>query len=402
MLNYSRNGTLWIISIVSVVGAVIWFAWPSPVPVDIANVVSTPMEVTVDEEARTRVRKIYVVSAPLTGTLLRVDRDVGDAVTVDQTVVAVMRPSAPSFHDPRLHQELRAALAAANAAVTLADAERRRIEAALNYNRTELARMQSLAREGAVARSTLDKATADTQINEAALASATALLEVRRNERASAASRLQNPASDVVALTDSSCCIQIRAPVTGQILKLIQQSESVVPAGTPLVDIGDPMDLEIVAELLSTDAVQVKQGDPVHIDGWGGSTVEGRVRRIEPAGFLKVSALGIEEQRVRTIVDFTDPAQRWQRLGHDYRVIVHVVVWKAERALTVPVGALFRVGDSWAVFKEITGRARTTLIKVGHRNNRAAEVISGLSVDDRVVLHASDRIRDGVRIAQRE
>ncbi|MEO8467218.1 MAG: hypothetical protein ABI640_17960 [Gammaproteobacteria bacterium] len=153
---------------------------------------------------------------------------------------------------------------------------------------------------------------------------------------------------------------------------------------------------------LSTDAVQVKQGDLVRIDGWGGPAVDGRVRRVEPSGFLKVSALGIEEQRVRTIIDFTDPAERWQQLGHDYRVIVHVVVWKGEGVLTVPVGALFRVNDSWAVFTASANRARTTFVKIGRRNNRVAEVMSGLSENDRVVLHASDRVSEGTCIVQRE
>ena len=169
-----------------------------------------------------------------------------------------------------------------------------------------------------------------------------------------------------------------------------------------MIDIGDPVDLEIIADLLSTDAVQVTAGASVRIDGWGGPPINARVTRVDPAGFLKVSALGIEEQRVRTTIDFVDPPETWSRLGHDYRVIVHVTVWKAEQALSVPVGALFRKGDEWAVFAVKDGRARTTVVKIGHRNSRLAEVLSGLAEGDRVVVHPSDRIREGSAVSQRE
>ena len=398
----ASNRALTIAAIAVVVVVLAWLAWPSPVPVDLATVSRTTMEVTVDEEARTRVHHVYTVSAPLTGTLLRPQREVGDPVTANETVVATMKPTAPSFHDPRMHQELLGALAAADAAVTLAEAERRRIEAALNYSRVELRRVQSLAGQGFAARSTLDKAIADTQTNEAALASATAELQVRHNERDSAAARVQNPVDSSGSSSDPGCCVQVRAPVTGQVLKLIRESEAVVPAGTPLIDIGSPQDLEIVAELLSTDAVQVRPGQIVHIDGWGGAPLQGRVRRVEPAGFLKISALGIEEQRVRTIIDFTDPPRLWRSLGHDYRVIVHIVTWKGISILTVPIGALFRVNDKWAIFRDEGGRARIVEISIGHRNNRVAEVLSGLLPGDRVVLHASDRVSDGARIAARD
>lgn len=379
-----------------------WLAWPAPVPVDLATVARANMEVTVDDDARTRIRRIYTVSAPLTGTVLKPALEVGDSVTANETVVAVMKPAASSFHDPRLHQELQSALSAATAGMALAEAERRRIEAALNYSRVELRRIRSLAGQGVISRSALDRAVADVQTNEAALASAKAEFQVRRNERDSAATRLQNPSGTAGTSSDPGCCVQIHAPVTGQVLRLIKESEAVVQAGTPLIDIGNPQDLEVVAELLSTDAVQVRQGQAVHVDGWGGGSIEGLVKRVEPAGFMKVSALGIEEQRVRAIIDFTDPPIRWRTLGHDYRVVVHVVTWKGTNILTVPIGALFRANDKWAVFRNDAGRARTVEIVVGQRNSRFAEVLSGLSEGDQVVLHAGDRVSDGTRITQRE
>jgi HlyD family secretion protein len=210
-----------------------------------------------------------------------------------------------------------------------------------------------------------------------------------------------DPAS-VAAPGGPNCCIQIRAPVTGRVLKIVQDSEAAVPAGAPLIEIGDPLDLEVIADLLSTDAVQVRAGASVKIDGWGGAPIKGQVTRVDPAGFLKVSALGIEEQRVRVTIDFAEPSAAWSQLGHDYRVIVHVTTWQGDDVLTVPVAALFRKGDDWAVFAVKEGRARTTLVKVGHRNARMAEIVSGLAAGDAVVLHPSDRVSDGAAVSQRE
>ncbi|MFY9687235.1 MAG: HlyD family efflux transporter periplasmic adaptor subunit, partial [Pseudolabrys sp.] len=342
----------------------------------------------------------YTVSAPIAGKVLRNPREVGDQVTADETVVAVLQPMRPSFLDIRTREELQAALAAAEAAETLSEHEVHRLQASLDYYRSELRRVEKLKIGETISAKAVDEARFNVETNVAAVGSAQAQLEVRRNERASIAARLANP-TDADPPEDSSCCIQIRAPVTGRVLKLIQESENVVQPGTPLIDIGDPRDLEVVADLLSTDAVQVKLGSTVRIDGWGGPSIQGRVARIDPAGFLKVSALGIEEQRVRTRIDFVDPPELWSTLGHDYRVIVYVTIWQGDNVLTVPVGALFRVGEDWAVFTVKDGRARTTLVKVDHRNDRVAEVASGLSEGDQVILHPSDRITEGVAVEER-
>jgi HlyD family secretion protein len=378
-----------------------WFAWPGLIPVDLATIARMPMEVTVDDEGKTHVRHVYTVSAPLAGKVLRISAHVGDQVIADETVVAVMQPTTPSFHDARTHEELQAAAAAAEAAVKLAEAEIRRIEAAVAFSRTELQRAQALARTEIISVKALDKARFDVETNEAALASAKAQLEVRRNERASVAARLIHPSSDSGAQSSPSCCVQIRAPVSGRILKIVQESEAVVQSGTPLIDIGDPLDLEVVADLLSTDAVQVQPDASVRIDGWGGPPIKARVTRVDPAGFTKVSALGIEEQRVRTIIDFVDPPATWSRLGHEYRVNVHITTWSGSDVLTVPVAALFRRGDEWAVFAVREGRTRVAVVQLGHRTNRVAEVLSGISPGEKVVLHPSDRIKDGVSVSQR-
>ena len=402
--------TGWIVGAGLVLVGLIWYAWPRPIAVDLATVTRGKMAVTIDDEGKTRVRHIYTVSAPIAGKVLRIShpfgdhgisRHVGDLVTADDTVVAVMQPTTPGFIDARSREELAAAVASADAAVKQAEADIRKLQAALDFARTELQRAQTLARTQTISTQALDKAKFEVETSEAALISAKAQLEVRQFARASLAARLIDPAS-IATPANPAGCVQIRAPVTGRILKIIQDSEAVVQAGTPLADIGDPSDLEVVADLLSTDAVQIKVDGPVRIDGWGGAPMQGRVTRVDPAGFVKVSALGIEEQRVRTTIDFTDPPQAWSRLGHDYRVIVHVTVWSADDVLSVPVGALFRQGEEWAVFAVNDGRANPTIVKIGHRNGRTAEVLSGLAAGDQVILHPSDRVRKGVSVAQRE
>jgi len=393
--------------IAAAIAALVAFAWPAPVPVDIATAATGPMEVTIDDDGRTRVRHVYTVSAPVSGKVLRISqpdemsRHIGDRVISGETIVAVMQPMAPSFLDVRSREELQAAVTAAEAAVKLAEAEVRRIEAALEFSREDLKRAEALVRTDTISVKARDKAKLDVDINDAALASAKAQLQVKRSEQAIASARLIGP-TDTASPTDLTCCIQVKSPTSGRVLKIIQESEATVLAGSPLIEIGDPLDLEVVAELLSTDAVRIKPGASVRIDGWGGPPIQGRVKRVDPAGFLKVSALGIEEQRVKTVIDFVDPPEVWSALGHDFRVVVHVTIWSAKSVLTVPVGALFRKGDDWVVFAVKDGRARANPVKIGQRNNRVVEITSGLSAGDQVVLHPSDRVRDGVSVAQRE
>jgi HlyD family secretion protein len=388
------------LSIGLVVAGIGWFAWPRPVPVDIAPVARTAMDVTVEDEGKTRVRHVYTLSAPIAGKVLRTPRHVGDRVIADETIVAVMQATAPGLLDVRTREELQASLAAADAAVTYAEHEVHRIEAALEFARGELQRAEDLFGRNVVAASKLDQARVDVTTNEHALASAKAQLEVRRSERSSIAARLIDASGDADP-ADPAWGIQLRAPVSGQVLAILQESEAVVQAGAPLIEIGDPLDLEVVADLLSTEAVQVEAGAAVRIDGWGGPPIRGRVARIDPAGFTKVSALGVEEQRVRAIVELVDPPEARARLGHDFRVIVHISLWSSADALTVPVSALFRSAGDWAVFAIRDGRARTTIVEIGQRNNRMAEVLGGLSAGDMVVLHPSDRVADGVAVAER-
>ncbi|AFL54862.1 MULTISPECIES: efflux RND transporter periplasmic adaptor subunit [Sinorhizobium] len=399
----------WLTTVGAAAAAAVWFAWPRPIPVDMAAAVRAPMAVTIDEEARTRVRHVYTVTAPVTGKVLRISLPdghdetslhVGDEVIAGKTVVAIMQPVTPGLLDVRSRAELQAAVVAANAIITLAEAEIRRIEAAVRFARAELARAEGLARTNTISARDLQRARFDLDTIEAQLATAKAQLDVRRREQAVASARLTgSPEADVS--TGEGCCVQIRAPVNGRVLRIVQEDEAVVQAGAPLIELGDPKDLEIVADFLSSEAVQIDPGAAVIVDGWGGPALRDRVKRIDPAGFVKVSALGIEEQRVGTVVDLVDPPDSWSRLGHDFRVIVHVSIWESEDALAIPVSALFRRGDDWAVFAVSDGRARATIVRTGQRNSRMVEVLSGLSPGDRVVLHPSDRVADGTMVAER-
>lgn len=404
------KGIGWVAAAAAVLGGVIWLARPAPVGVDLATVSKGPMEVTVDEDGKTHVRHVYTVSAPISGKLLRishpagyqgVSHHVGDQVTADETVVAVMQPMTPAFIDVRSREQLRAELAAATAALKQAEVDVSRIQSVLDLSRAQLKRAESLLPSKSISAEAYDRAKYDVSTNEAALGSAKAQVEVRRSLRASLEAQLREPGSTKPP-AESDCCIQLRSPVTGRVLKIIQESEAVVPAGTPLIEIGDPLDLDVVADLLSSDAVRINVGAPVKIDGWGGPPINGRVTRIDPAGFLKVSALGIEEQRVQVTIDFVDPPEMWSRLGHDYRVVVHVTAWSAKDATTVPIGALFRKDNDWAVFVVRDGHARTAVVQLDHRNNLMAEVVSGLSAGDEVVLHPSDRVREGTAVEQRQ
>jgi HlyD family secretion protein len=387
-----------------------WFAWPRPVLVDLATVAKGPIEVTVDDDGKTHVRHVYTISAPVGGKVLRISHPtgeqgpslhVGDEVVANQTVVALMQPTLPNFIDVRSRDQIEAEILAADAAIQQQEAEVKRLEAALDFSRTEFQRAQTLSRTQSISAQAFDKAKFDVTTNEASLASARAQVDVRRALRASLAARLTDPAN-VEPSAEPTCCVRVLAPASGRVLRIAQDSEATVPPGAPLVDIGNPLDLEIVADLLSTDAVQIKVGAPVRIDGWGGPPIGGKVIRVDPAGFLKVSALGIEEQRVRVTIDLGDAPESWSRLGHDYRVVVHVVIWSADDVLTVPLSTLFRKGEEWAVFAVENGRAQTKVVKIGHRNNRIAEVLAGLSAGTQVVVHPSDRISNATRVAQRQ
>lgn len=374
---------------------------PKPVPVDIARIDRGPILVTVDEEGKTRIRDIYTVSAPITGRLLRLPVKVGEAVSAQTSPVASILPVSPSFLDRRTRSELNAASEAAEAAVGLAEAELARMQAEERFARSSLSRADRLAKSATISQSAFERAVLDHDTAKAAVRQAEANLELRQHEYESAQARLIEP--DAIPDNDQpSCCIILYAPSGGIVLKLIQESEMVIQAGTPILEIGDTGNLEIIVDLLSSDAVRIADGADARIENWGGPPLNAKVSRIDPAGFTKVSALGIEEQRVTVVLQMSDPNEDWISLGHDFRVFVRITEWAGENVLRVPLSALFRAGADWAVFRIEDGIARRTAVKIGHRNSRHAEILDGLNNGDRIILYPSDRVSDGILVFDRD
>jgi HlyD family secretion protein len=369
--------------------------WPEAVEVDVARVTRGPLQVTIDEEGETRVHDRFVVYAPVAGRLQRIELEPGDPVTRGKTVVARLAPTPSPLLDARTRAEYQAAVDAARAAVGQARADRDRAAAALEQARRTLDRQESLVEAGAIAREQLEEAQTAAKTADSAFRAAEAAVSRAEQELRLAQARLQSPPARGPA-------VDVVAPVDGVVLKRLRESETVVPAGEPLLEIGDPQRLEVVADLLSTDAVKVAAGSQVSIEQWGGGrALQARVRRVEPSGFMKVSALGVEEQRVNVIIDFTEPAEAVRALGDSYRVEVRIVIWQAEDVLKVPVGSLFRRGDDWAVFAVDEGYARLRTVQLGQRNNDEGQILKGLDTGQTVVLHPPDTLADGARVAPR-
>lgn len=374
---------------------------PQAIIVDTAIAARGAMVVSVDEEGETRVHDIYVLSAPVAGRLHRIDLHVGDPVVALETIVAEIEPIDPAFLDPRSAAQAQADVHAAGSAVTLARAEVEQAQAELKYAQREYERAKRLVIERTISERERDDAERNFRTRRAALATANAALAVRTFELERARAALLSP-TETQASHGTCACVEIRAPVDGRILRIMQQSEGVVASATPLVEIGNARDLEIVVDLLSSDAVKVQPGQRTIIDRWGGpTTLAGTVRTVEPFGFTKISALGIEEQRVNVVIDLTSPEEDWERLAHGYQVDVAIVLWENDNALTIPVLALFRDGEQWAVFVAAQGRAELRHVQIGQRNTAVAEILDGVDEGELVVLHPSDRVRSGVRIAPR-
>ena len=395
-LRHLRNRK--VLAIVGFVGFLLLLAlWPQSVPVDLTEVERGGLLVTIEEEGETRVRDRFLVSAPVAGQVLRIALEPGDSVREDETLLATFLPAAPNPLDARSRAESEAAVGSARAALGGARAEEKRAAAALSLARAELVRNQELFEQRIVSQQAKDAAETEARAAQEALHAAEFAMASAEHHLEMTQARLLQ-ASGV----SGSRPIEIRSPIDGVVFKRYRWSEAVVLAGEPLLELGDPRQLEIVSDLLSTDAVRVHSGDTVLIEQWGGDeTLEGRVRLVEPSGFMKISALGVEEQRVNVIVDFEDPALAWERLGDGYRVEVRVVIWEGQDVVKVPTSTLFRRGDDWAVFIVESGRARLTPVEVGQRNGLEAEVVSGLEAGQEVVVHPGDTLEDGARVQPR-
>ena len=382
-----------------VIGLLVWGFWPRPVLVELAEAQRASMTVTIEEEGRTRVIDRFIISAPVDGVACRVQLDVGDTVQAGQTLLSIS-PLESRVLDPRSRAEAEARVAAARSALELARRQADAAGASANFQRNEIKRLEPLAEQGVISNAAFDKAQLDLLTAEASLRSANHAVEVAKYDQQAAETALKYSAGTVTG--DPDIRVPVKSPITGKILQMPHECEGPVTTGQELLVVGDPSSLEVVVDLLSADAVRVKPGMKVDFDRWGGDgLLQGQVRTIEPFGFTKISALGVEEQRVNVIADFVSPKEDWERLGDGYRVEARFVIWEHEDVLQVPASSLFRINDGWALFLVEHGRARQRVVKIGQRTGLVAQILEGVKEGSKVVNHPSDEVADGVRITER-
>lgn len=396
----ARRLAFWAVSGLAVAAAAYWMLQPQATPVDLGTVTRGPLRVTLDHEGQTRVRERYVISAPVSGRVLRIALEPGDRVEGGRTELATLLPVPAPLLDARTQAQAEARVSTATAMLEQARAALEQARTAAAFADQERERLAKLFAAEAV--SARDRDTAD---NEARVRSQA--VRVAEAAATAAARELDVARATLTATTQGRQAggspIAVLAPINGVVLRRFRESEVVVGAGEPLVELADLDTLEVVADFLSIDAVRMQPGLPALVDRWGGSEpLRGTVRRIEPAGFTKISALGVEEQRVNVIVDLDDPPEARPALGDGYRVEVRVVIWEAPDVLRVPASAVFRVGEAWHVYVVGAGdRAESRPVEIGRQTGLEAEVRSGLAQDDRVVLYPSDRVTDGVWVVAR-
>ena len=363
---------------------------PRPIEVETANVTTGPLEVTVLEEGKTRIRHRYVISPPISGYLNRIPLRAGDRIEAGKTVLATIQAQPSNFLDPRSRAETEARVKATEAAKMRAESEFERLQASLELAQKEKNRAAGLVAKGAI--STKEWDTAETQVTMLTreLHSAEFAIRVAEFERVQAQAAL---AQAQMPATEKSEPLTLVAPVTGFVLNVFEESARTVLAGVPIMEVGDPTDLEAEIELLSSDAVGVQPGAEVSIEQWGGDApLRGKVSVIEPGGYTKISALGVEEQRVKVRVEFTDAIPATHPLGDRFRVEARILIWRGERVLQVPTGALFRRGNEWLPLVLAGGKARLTKVEIAHTNGLAAEVRAGLNQGQAVILHPPDGV----------
>jgi len=394
-----RTALVWGAVALAVVAALVVVFRPSAVEVEVAPVTRGAFERTIDEDGKTRVRERYVVSAPLAGRLLRSHLKAGDAVKAGD-VIATLMPSAPALIDARTEQELRERLGAAEAAHARANAEVERARVALEQSRGELSRATQLADKGFTSPQALERNQRDVELKVKEQKSTEFDREAARHEVGVARAALTR--SQIAWARQSDRRWPLTAPVAGRVLRVVQESEAAVGVGAALVEIGNPEDLEVVVDVLTTDTAAIRRGQPVRLDiAAGAPPLAGRVRLIEPAAFTKVSALGVEEQRVNVVIDFDAPREAWQALGDAYRVDARIVVESRADAVLVPVSALFRQQERWSVFAAESGRARRVEVVPGPRNATQSVIERGLDPGVEVIVFPGDRVADGARIRVR-
>lgn len=401
MTRHRRIGPLVIGSlIVLAVAAAVYMALRSPpVPVDLGKIGRGAMQVTIDDEAETRAHDVFVVSAPINGRLLRVEPEPGDQLVAGKSIIARMVPATPDFLNARALDETRARVRSLEAMVASSSARVSQAVAGRDLARREYKRNQELYKRGFLSQAGLDRARMSRDQAEALVTEAQRTAEATRFDLNAARATLVSPESGGEGAAGT---LLVKAPISGRLLRVRQKSEATVAAGTPLVEIADPSGMELVTDLLSSDAVKVRPGAAATLEQWGGShPIKARVRLVEPAGFTKISALGVEEQRVNVILDFVGPPAEREGLGDGYRGIVRIVTWSSPDVLTVPVSALFRAGNDWALFLVVGKRAKLMRVRVGASNADTVQLLTDIEPGAQVILHPGDRVADGVRVAQR-
>lgn len=385
------------IGLVLLVGLIVVGLWPRAVPVEAGTITRGPLVVTIDEEGMTRVKNRYVISAPVAGQLRRIDWKAGAVVEAGKTVVAVLESSGADFLDARSQAQAEARLRSAEAARDAAMAQRDRARAGAKMFAADLERLKQLFSQKVLSAQEFDAAQMRASTSQQDERAAEFSLKVAEFEMQQAQAILSRGATGGVVGSEP---LVITSPVSGRILRVMQESARVVPGGLPLVEVGDPSDLEVRIEVLSRDGVAIRPGARVMLEQWGGAEpLTARVRHVEPSAFTKISALGVEEQRVYVIADFMDPLEKRPTLGDNFRVEARVVVWENNAALRAPAGALFQRGGVWQIFAIEGGRSKLRPAKIGRGNGVETEVIDGVGEGAQVVVYPGDKVVDGTRVA---
>ncbi|MCA9651204.1 MAG: HlyD family efflux transporter periplasmic adaptor subunit [Myxococcales bacterium] len=388
-----------IIVFLGAVAAMVVLAWmPKPVPVETTGVARGELTVTVSEDGRSRIKDRYVVSAPLSGKLARIELHPGDQVEQGQVIARIVPVDTPLM-DVRTREQAEARVAAAKAGTKQSKAQIVRAKAALKYAEQEVEQIRPLVSQGVESKVTLERLLLDERTRRAELTSAEFASRVADHELRMAESVLGR--FDGSQGDEPSEQLEVTSPITGRVLKVIQESEGVVPAGAPLVELGDPAALEVVVDVLTRDAVQIERGAPAAIERWGGEPLRANVRLVEPSAFTRLSSLGVEEQRVNAVLDIDQPYEEWSSLGDGYRVEAKITIWRADDVLELPSSALFRHDEGWAVFVAREGVASLVPVEIGRRNGLQAQIVDGLQEGERVILHPSDRVQDGTMVTWR-
>ena len=384
--------------LLAAIAALVWAFLPQPLLVEITTIRRGPMQVSVSAEGVTRIRDPWTVTAPLTGTVARSPVQVGDAVKRGETTVAVIRPAEPAFLDARARAQAEAAVVEAEAAVRLAEVNLARAESDLAYAQSQAARNRALAERGTIPQRALEDS--ERRMSEATSALDAARFEIDLHRATLARMQAQLRTPDAAVSTDQSkCCVELAAPLDGVVIEINDIDARLVQAGEPLLTVGDLEQLKIETDLLSSDAVRVQPGARATVERWGGpEPLQAHVTRVDPAGFARTSALGIEEQRVRVHLDIDSPPEARQGLGDQYRVFVRIAVWSADAVLQAPQSALIRHQDGWAVYRVLQDKAVLTPVQIGQAQDQTVEILDGLAEGDTIIAYPSASLSDGAQV----